>query len=215
MSKIFETGLESGPSRPKSKRPSRPTRPTRPTRTSRIGSALERVRSVEAHPPHQAHFDIPERAPSPITPASTPGIPGAGEDEKASADIPIGDKLKLQETDEKGKGKGKALLVDIEHAPCDDDPREWSKGKKNLVLGMMIVSVVRVAWFHPAFLPRQFSFIQLRSDAYERIETRKLMLSQVGPMINPSIYNPVINEVKSDLHANDAQIALSLSLYIL
>lgn len=34
-------------------------------------------------------------------------------------------------------------------------------------------------------------------------------------MISPSIYNPVIDDVKTDLHASDAQIGLSLSLFIL
>lgn len=34
-------------------------------------------------------------------------------------------------------------------------------------------------------------------------------------MISPSIYNPVIDDVKQDLHASDAQIGLSLSLFIL
>lgn len=34
-------------------------------------------------------------------------------------------------------------------------------------------------------------------------------------MISPSIYNPVIDDVKRDLHASDAQIGLSLSLFIL
>lgn len=34
-------------------------------------------------------------------------------------------------------------------------------------------------------------------------------------MISPSIYNPVIDDVKSDLSASDAQIGLSLSLFIL
>jgi hypothetical protein len=34
-------------------------------------------------------------------------------------------------------------------------------------------------------------------------------------LINPSIYNPVIDEVKSDLNATDTQIGLSLSMFIL
>jgi hypothetical protein len=34
-------------------------------------------------------------------------------------------------------------VVDIEHVPVDDDPREWSNLKKNLVLTMMTISVVR------------------------------------------------------------------------
>lgn len=38
---------------------------------------------------------------------------------------------------------------------------------------------------------------------------------QLGPLIAPSIYNPVIDDVKADLHATDTQIGLSLSMYIL
>lgn len=33
-------------------------------------------------------------------------------------------------------------VMDIEHVPVDDDPREWSDLKKNLVLTMMTISVV-------------------------------------------------------------------------
>jgi len=32
--------------------------------------------------------------------------------------------------------------VDIEHVPVDDDPREWSNRKKNLVLALMTAAVV-------------------------------------------------------------------------
>jgi hypothetical protein len=39
--------------------------------------------------------------------------------------------------------------VDIEHVPVDDDPREWSNLKKNLVLTMMTISVVRTLFFSP------------------------------------------------------------------
>ncbi|BEI85444.1 hypothetical protein CcaverHIS002_0508450 [Cutaneotrichosporon cavernicola] len=69
-------------------------------------------------------------------------------------------------------------VVDIEHAPVDDDPREWSDRKKNFVLALMTIAVV-------------------------------------GPMISPSIYNPVLDEVAADLGASQTQIGLSLSLYIL
>ena len=33
-------------------------------------------------------------------------------------------------------------VVDIEHVPVDNDPREWSRTKKNLVLAMMTIAVV-------------------------------------------------------------------------
>ncbi|CAK9781077.1 MFS general substrate transporter [Cutaneotrichosporon oleaginosum] len=69
-------------------------------------------------------------------------------------------------------------VVDIEHAPVDDDPRAWSNRKKNFVLTLMTIAVV-------------------------------------GPMISPSIYNPVLDDVEVDLSASQTQIGLSLSLYIL
>jgi hypothetical protein len=37
-------------------------------------------------------------------------------------------------------------VVDIEHVPVDDDPREWSDLKKNLVLTMMTISVVSLSF---------------------------------------------------------------------
>ena len=40
-------------------------------------------------------------------------------------------------------------VVDIEHVPVDDDPREWSNLKKNLVLTMMTISVVCAFFFFP------------------------------------------------------------------
>ncbi|ORX35698.1 major facilitator superfamily domain-containing protein [Kockovaella imperatae] len=71
-----------------------------------------------------------------------------------------------------------AQAVDIEHAPCEDDPREWSYMKKHFVLIMIT-----------------FAFL--------------------GPLIAASIYNPVIEQIKEDLHASNVEIGLSLSLYIL
>ena len=47
------------------------------------------------------------------------------------------------------------------------------------------------------------------------METEYEADEQLGPLINPSIYNPVIDEVKSDLNATDTQIGLSLSMFIL
>jgi hypothetical protein len=35
------------------------------------------------------------------------------------------------------------IPMDIEHVPVDDDPREWSDTKKNIVLAMMTLAVVR------------------------------------------------------------------------
>jgi len=44
---------------------------------------------------------------------------------------------------------------------------------------------------------------------------RTLTDYQLGPLIAPSIYNPVIDDIKLDLNATDTQIGLSISLYIL
>lgn len=43
---------------------------------------------------------------------------------------------------ESSEDEGAREVVDIEHAPVDDDPREWSTRKKNFVLGLMTVAVV-------------------------------------------------------------------------
>jgi hypothetical protein len=46
---------------------------------------------------------------------------------------------------QKGEHEGTAgrPVLDIEHMPCDDDPREWSPRKKNFVLAIMTIAVVR------------------------------------------------------------------------
>jgi len=76
---------------------------------------LTLIRSTDTHPPHHAHFDIPERPP-------TPG-----------QNVPI---------------------VDIEHMPCDDDPREWSDMKKRVVLMMMTIAVVCLISSKPVLIER-------------------------------------------------------------
>jgi hypothetical protein len=78
------------------------------------------VRSTDTHPPHHAHFDIPE------------GVETAEAHHSS-----------LVDGHEARSAVGHlAPVLDIEHVPVDDDPREWSKTKKNLVLGMMTISVV-------------------------------------------------------------------------
>ena len=137
--------------------PSSSIRPPPKSTGSRLGAALQHVRSVEAHPPHHAHFDVPERAETPTTPDSLVETPGFGE----KTDNQRSDR----ETRGKGKGKkdmgeksigrsrsgtrsseesgpGLPPVIDIEHVPCDDDPREWSRRKKNAVLAMMTIAVV-------------------------------------------------------------------------
>ncbi|ORY32921.1 major facilitator superfamily domain-containing protein [Naematelia encephala] len=112
---------------------------------------LTLIRTTDTHPPHHAHFDVPEGK-----------VEVEGEDDKGLS----------------ATGANVLPVVDIEHVPVDDDPREWSTRKKTIVLYMMTIGVL-------------------------------------GPLIAPSIYNPVIDEVKADLHATDTQVGLSISMYIL
>ena len=61
---------------------------------------------------------------------------------------------------ERGDGEGDEVggrgedepMSDIEHVPCEDDPREWSDGKKNLVLAMMTTAVVSIHLLRPLSL---------------------------------------------------------------
>lgn len=49
--------------------------------------------------------------------------------------------------------EGPAPVVDIEHVPVEDDPREWGDRKKSMVLGMMTLAVVRLTLvFSPGIL---------------------------------------------------------------
>ena len=104
------------------------------SRTSRLGEALKHVRSIEAHPPHHAHFDVPERA-------ETPEEGGSDHDGAEALEKSRGHGRGRSEDDAHGAGRP---VIDIEHMPCEDDPREWSRKKKNLVLAMMTTAVVSV-----------------------------------------------------------------------
>ncbi|KZT53351.1 MFS general substrate transporter [Calocera cornea HHB12733] len=72
------------------------------------------------------------------------------------------------------EGQGK---VDIEHVLVVNDPRQWSRSRKKLVLAL-------------------------------------IALASVAPTLAASIYNPAFNQIQAELGATDAEIALSLSLYI-
>ncbi|WVQ99518.1 hypothetical protein IAU59_006654 [Kwoniella sp. CBS 9459] len=123
-----------------------------------------------------------KQVPSP-TPTPTPMT-------KASITPPLTEKdqrpLTTDEEDTKddsphSQGGGQrhgGLVLDIEHVPVDDDPREWRSGKK---------------WF--ALMIVTFGLL--------------------GPVMAASIYNPVINELAEELNATEAEIGLSLSMYIL
>ena len=104
-------------------------------RSSRLTSALTHAKSIDAHPPHHAHFDeSPE-----VEIVAGPSRSRSNSSSRVPVDNVNGDGGDL----EKGKVKAKSV-VDIEHVPVDDDPREWSSLKKNLVLTMMTISVVRL-----------------------------------------------------------------------
>ena len=95
-----------------------PSSPPLERRPSRLTSALAHVKSIEQYPPpaNRAHFeddDEDEQGSQSATASVTAGPPP------------------------------KALVVDIEHVPVDNDPREWSTTKKNIVLAMMTIAVVR------------------------------------------------------------------------
>ncbi|KAI9639325.1 major facilitator superfamily domain-containing protein [Dioszegia hungarica] len=129
-------------------------------RTSRLAK-LALTRSTDAHPPHHAHFDMPE------------GGPGTPVDAHHYAESPL-----HEPHHRRGSEKRHKPVIDIEHVPVDDDPRDWPDSKKNFVMVLLTVSVL-------------------------------------GPLIAPSIYNPVIDEVQQDLNASSTQIGLSISMYIL
>jgi hypothetical protein len=128
-------------------------------RSSRLTSALTHAKSIDAHPPHHAHFDeSPEVA---IEAGPSRSRSNSSSRVRVPVDNVIGDGGDL----EKGKVKAKSV-VDIEHVPVDDDPREWSNLKKNLVLTMMTISVVRTF----SFSPEPFSNPALHEDGQMEME---------------------------------------------
>jgi hypothetical protein len=112
------------------------------SRGSRFGEALKSVRSVEVHPPLHAHFDAP---PSPPLVENEKSVSGRSDGDSRDAPVLKHHGGRVSEEDE-GEGEGGGVqrpVLDIEHMPCDDDPREWPRRKKNWVLGLMTVAVVR------------------------------------------------------------------------
>ncbi|KAL7421942.1 hypothetical protein Q5752_003714 [Cryptotrichosporon argae] len=136
------------------------------------GEDRQAVPRVSASP-HHAHFAIADEA--------VPPYASVAVDERQGRHVHASGR-DHEDEDEHGHGQesnaGRKPVLDIEHVPVDDDPRDWSVAKKNFVMGLMIAAVM-------------------------------------GPMISPSIYNPVLDEVKADLRASETQLGLSISLYIL
>jgi hypothetical protein len=88
-------------------------------RTSRL-AGLALTRTTDAHPPHHAHFDVAER---PDSDSPTPS-------------------LRHEPHHRDGLSRKHQPVIDIEHVPVDNDPRDWSDGKKNFVMVLLTVSVV-------------------------------------------------------------------------
>jgi hypothetical protein len=109
-------------------------------RPSRITSALTHAKSIDTHPPHHAHAHFDETTEDHHIGEAKAG-PSRSPSHRGSGHGP-GD---VDEISPNGGGGVKGV-VDIEHVPVDDDPREWSDLKKNLVLTMMTISVVSLSF---------------------------------------------------------------------
>jgi hypothetical protein len=89
-------------------------------------------------------------------------------------------------------------VIDIEHAPVDNDPREWSDKKK--VSAAPIMSEMTPA---NASLKRQTIILAM------------IAIASISPTLGASIYNPAFDQLRDQLHATDTQLALSISIFIL
>ncbi|KLO08653.1 MFS general substrate transporter [Schizopora paradoxa] len=100
-------------------------------------------------------------------------------DIEANADLPVvaHDDSVNSEVKESSESAASVAVGDIEHMPVRDDPRAWSRTRKNTILAIVASAA---------------------------------MIATLGA----NIYNPAINEIKEDLHTTDADIALTLSVFI-
>ncbi|KAH9891990.1 MFS general substrate transporter [Cubamyces lactineus] len=86
-----------------------------------------------------------------------------------------------------------AAVLDIEHAVVVDDPREWSKARK-----LLVVATVSAA-----------SMIAgLGANIYNREHAAKTSLDLLGCTV------AAISQIEEQLHASSGEISLSLSLFI-
>lgn len=114
-------------------------------RSSRLTSALTHAKSIDTHPPHHAHahFDeFPE-----VELEAGPSRSRSRSNSRSNSGAISTEGVDLERGREAPVSKS---VVDIEHVPVDDDPREWSNLKKNLVLTMMTISVVRISYLSPS-----------------------------------------------------------------
>ncbi|KAF8989037.1 vacuolar DHA amino acid exporter [Cyathus striatus] len=89
------------------------------------------------------------------------------------------DAIDLAEVDEKTEATVvEVLKLDLEHYPVSDDPRTWSRLRKNICL--ILISCAA-------------------------------MIAQLAA----NIQNPAMEEIKHDLNATNAQLSLSISLFLL
>jgi hypothetical protein len=91
-------------------------------------------------------------------------------------------------------------VVDIEHVPVDDDPREWSDRKK--VGG-------------DTSLARSLTGADHARRAFQTMILAMVSIASLAPTMGASIYNPAFNQLRDQLHATETQLSLSLSLFIL
>lgn len=88
-------------------------------------------------------------------------------------------------------------VVDIEHTPVDDDPREWSHRKKVSSCGREDERQYLNIWCHQTIILAMIS------------------IASISPTMGASIYNPAFDELREELRATDNQLALSISIFIL
>lgn len=111
-----------------------------------------------------------------------------------------------KDVEKKGDQSSKPAVLDIEHQLVTDDPRLWSPSFKwtlvaILSFGALIPTMAANICEYPT---NPFSFLSLTN-----------FLTLCLPLSHSLSVFPVINDIKSDLHASQGSIALSLSLYIL
>ena len=132
------------------------------SRSSRFGDTLSRIKSTDL-PPHDTHHHLlvengessrpgPSRSKSARSNGPAKSVPLGRtrtvdeEDlilERDRAAVGDGDaEINYERDIEKQEKQVAAAPTDIEHVPCEDDPRKWSYLKKHLVLAMVTAATV-------------------------------------------------------------------------
>lgn len=92
----------------------------------------------------------------------------------------------------------------IDRPPDQTDPSKNSE--KQAVKGLNAIDIEHLPVDND---PRKWS------DRKKWTVLMIMTFAMLGPMMAPSIYNPVISDVREDLHATESELGLSISLYIL